>query len=373
MQGVLASILVLGLLNSCGNPKEFKLSVDLVGVPDGKGFITSMDARTKGSNPIMDTIVFVGGKAKYARELEGVENVRLVFTNAEGKRNSYEFIAAPGESGKLSADVNAYPYHDFKGLKLNEEYKAVWEKYAAQEGSLSKEKYRELIMSSAPDNEKREAYEKIMKVVGLETKYWKEYIAEQPQGIFFPIVLYSRMDEYSGSELLSIVESAGEEAKSNRYLLAVVKEAELKQKTDIGVVVPDVVLPGVDGKISLKLSDVYAKHSYTLIDFWASWCGPCRNENPHVVEAYNTFKDRGFTVFNISLDNNKAKWLAAIEKDGLIWEYHVSELKRFDTQSVVDYGVKGIPANFLVDAQGEVVAKNLRGHALGEKLSELLE
>jgi thiol-disulfide isomerase/thioredoxin len=108
-----------------------------------------------------------------------------------------------------------------------------------------------------------------------------------------------------------------------------------------------------------------------LVDFWASWCGPCRQENPNVVKAYRAYQSRGFTILGISLDNQKDKWVAAIKKDGLVWT-HVSDLKGWDNQVAALYGIKGIPMNFLLDKNGNIIAKGLSGEALEKKLAELL-
>jgi thiol-disulfide isomerase/thioredoxin/cell division protein FtsB len=143
-----------------------------------------------------------------------------------------------------------------------------------------------------------------------------------------------------------------------------------KGATTIGEEVPDIVLTDINGK-SLALSSLRGK--IVLIDFWASWCGPCRGENPNVVAAYNHYKDKGFTVFSVSLDTNKEQWLAAINKDGLIWPNHVSDLKGWKSDPAKLYNVKGIPATFLINAQGKLVATNLRGEELKAKLEELLK
>lgn len=132
---------------------------------------------------------------------------------------------------------------------------------------------------------------------------------------------------------------------------------------------PDIKLANAEGKI-LPLSSLKGK--YVLIDFWASWCGPCRMENPNVVRTYHKFKDKGFTIYSVSLDNNKQNWINAIQKDGLEWPNHVSDLKGWQSDGAALYGVHAIPATFLIDKKGIIIAKNLRGQQLEQKLAELM-
>ena len=138
--------------------------------------------------------------------------------------------------------------------------------------------------------------------------------------------------------------------------------------TSIGALAPDLAFPDPDGNIR-KLSDLRGK--VVLLDFWASWCRPCRGENPHVVAMYQKYHDKGFEVFSVSLDRDKESWKRAIAADGLVWPNHVSDLKYWSSEAARTYGVSSIPSTFLLDQNGRIIAKNLRGEALSNALKQL--
>ena len=150
----------------------------------------------------------------------------------------------------------------------------------------------------------------------------------------------------------------------------------VKVGTEVGNMAPNIEMAGVDGKM-MSLKDLRGK--VVLIDFWASWCGPCRHENPNVVEAYNKYKTakfkegKGFEVFSVSLDAYKDAWVKAIAQDKLDWKYHVCDYKKWSNEAAKLYKVNSIPTNVLIDANGIILAKNLRGVELHTEIDKIVE
>ncbi|WP_029035995.1 TlpA disulfide reductase family protein [Salinimicrobium xinjiangense] len=211
-------------------------------------------------------------------------------------------------------------------------------------------------------------------IVDIDKENKRELVQNNPNSIVALMILQDMINTqaFSASELNSLFDNLAPELKNSALGKNIKTSLDRMSKSAIGSMAPNFTAPTPSGE-QLTLKDVLGK--VTLVDFWAAWCRPCRVENPNIVEVYKKYHDKGFNIVQVSLDRpgQKDKWIQAIEDDNLDEWHHVSHLMFWQDPVAAEYGVRAIPAAFLLDEQGKIIAKDLRGPALGEKVGEILD
>jgi peroxiredoxin len=271
-----------------------------------------------------------------------------------------------GNSQQGAVEIKGSPDHD-----LYQKVQAMYQ--SIQDAPSLKQIEEEFQKAAAANDEKKigELRSAYMKELDIQRNKIVELLKQQPASLALFHLLQdpNLIDKDNNIDLFNSAVDKFKKSWPNYHYTSELVEIVNKLKiTAIGQIAPEITLANPDGQI-VKLSSLRGK--YVLIDFWAKWCGPCRKENPNVVKAYNKFKSKGFEVYSVSLDRNKADWLQAIKEDGLTWT-HVSDLKYFECQAARDYNINAIPFSILLDKNGVILAKNLRGAALEQKLEEVL-
>mgnify|MGYP001181407603 CR=1 FL=1 len=332
------------------------------------------------NNPVkIDSSVSKSGKHKFDIKLKGAD----IFLVGSQPQKSILFIGVPNKSNQF-----LFQEGDYSKLKVNgDSINIILQDHF---------KYRNGIISEIQKINNLKDQEKIILKNNILVKYQeylKKFINQNKQSpsiimvlgeIQNPVEFMNELllikeviiNQFENQKYLTDINNAIENANQQKKFLAqqedrAIQELDQRKKLglEIGDKAPEIALSDVNGKI-IKLSSL--KGNVVLIDFWASWCRPCRVENPNVVKLYNKYKNKNFTIYSISLDQDRKKWIDAINQDQLSWPNHVSELTGWKSTPGIQYGVSSIPKTFLIDKDGIIIGYDLRGSTLEKKLSKLL-
>ncbi|MBN1388419.1 MAG: AhpC/TSA family protein [Bacteroidales bacterium] len=374
------------LFAGCGDQK-FRISGELDGASPGT-FIYLDKLGGMNLEPYDSVMISDDGSFEFSGEIEYPEFFLLRMTES----NFLTTLVEPGENMTLTANADSLGYtadvEGSEGTAKMIEYDLRLQEAMKELQKLS-QIYEENIDSPDLEQVMNELDARAHVILNDMNEYTRDFIDENIESMVSLIALYKqitpqvyilnidkdldyykRVDStlfalYPESEPVKTLHSQMETLIANLDA-----EAARTAKTGIGAIAPDIALPGPEGD-TIRLSST--RGQYVLLDFWAAWCAPCRTENPHLVELYKIYKQKGFEIYQVSLDQTREAWLNGIKEDKIGDWIHVSDLKFWSSSVVPLYGIESIPANYLLDTDGRIMATNLRGEDLTRKLSEIFE
>jgi len=348
--------------------KPFQINGNIDGLKEGAAILKLR--QFEGGYKTIDSTALSNGSFSLRGKIKIPEMYALIFSDGKEDQGKMQFFVDPGEmtvnttldkikEGTVTGSVTHGKHKAFQQhlKQWDDQIDVIYKK--AGEAEKAKDTSKEKIYQAAMDS----LFDAKQDFI---TRHVESHSTE-------PLTPYLALRYLANSlplpKLTKIADGLAPQLGPSRYTRSLKQFVEVRINTSVGKAATDFTLESPEGK-QVALSSTKGK--VVLLDFWASWCGPCRKENPNVVEAYKKFKDKGFTVFGVSFDRNKEKWMAAIDKDELTWS-HVSDLKGWDSAAGKLYGVRSIPHSVLLDKDGKILAKNLKGKELHEKLAEVLK
>jgi len=365
MKKLLWAMFGVAMLVAC-QPKGYKVSGTLEGAADGKVYLKSIK---DGQPQTIDTADVVGQKFVFEGNAVDDTQMHLIYY-ADVKMPIAFFLENANIS--ITAQLDKFQEAVITGSPVNELLKKFNDEMPGME--RSKEIRNEFMQAQmSQDQEKMKVLgEEMNSIMEKQKAYFETFVKNNTDNVLGAFLAMNMASSMELEELKALIAEFEANLGDHTYVQELKKviepleaQAKAQEATKEGNVAPEFSLNTKDGE-AVALSSFRGK--YVLVDFWASWCQPCRKENPNVVKAYKAYKSKGFEVFSVSVDQDAAKWENAVKEDGLVW----AQVRDAAGDVAKMYAIQSIPTTFLLDKEGKIIAKNLRGAALEAKLAELL-
>ena len=371
-----AIVTTLAACNS-NSPKNFTINCELKNAPATVVYLEQISYDNMPPQ-VVDSATITNGT--FILKGKSTEESLLQIRFPQQEKAPFYFVITDASAIELKGDWNDISKLSFKNSPASERLRIFVDSLSVTQQKIFIARSEMEQNATQPDSIKLLVQKNLEQVINTFTSYAGKVAAEDesPMVSMFAVSLNTGKDltenEAAYNNLLKrFPKHAGIQTVVKQFrdgVAAQNKKEEINTKQpEIGSIAPEIALPDVNGK-NIALSSFRGK--YVLVDFWASWCAPCRAENPNVVGAYNKYKNKNFTILGVSLDNSKDAWVKAIKDDGLAWS-NISELDNGQNTAIGLYGFRGIPYNVLIDPTGKIIADNLRGNELERKLEEVLK